>query len=49
LLETFSRASRLQVSDEADHRAEQCILDMLIALTRATPEQPRVIQLPVTG
>jgi hypothetical protein len=39
LLETFSRASRLQVSDEADHRAEQYISDMLIALTRATPEQ----------
>jgi hypothetical protein len=39
LLETFSRASRLQVSDEADHRAQQYISDMLIALTRATPEQ----------
>jgi hypothetical protein len=39
LLETFSRASRLQVSDEAGHLAEQYISDMLIALSRATPEQ----------
>src|SRR3989441_11594437 len=39
LLETFSRASRLQVSDEIDQRAHQYISDMLIALTRATPEQ----------
>jgi hypothetical protein len=39
LLETFSRASQLQVSDEAHNVAEQYISDMLIALTRATPEQ----------
>jgi len=39
LLETFSHASRLQVSDETHHLAEQYISDMLIALTRATPEQ----------
>src|SRR5205823_1855226 len=39
LLETFSRASRLQVSDETDHLAAQYISDMLIALTRASPEQ----------
>jgi len=39
LLETFSRASRLQISDETHHLAEQYISDMLIALTRASPEQ----------
>src|SRR6516162_6757297 len=39
LLETFSHASRLQMSDETHHLAEQYISDMLIALTRATPEQ----------
>src|SRR6266699_672073 len=39
LLETFSRASRLQVSDETDHLVEQYISDMLIALNRTTPEQ----------
>jgi hypothetical protein len=39
LLETFSRTNRLQMSDETDHRAQQYISDMLIALTRATPEQ----------
>jgi len=39
LLEAFSRASRLQISDETHHLAEQYISDMLIALTRATPEQ----------
>jgi hypothetical protein len=51
LLETFSRASKLQISDEpapnathnvADgthHLAEQYISDILIALNRATPEQ----------
>src|SRR6266403_1064334 len=39
LLETFSRANRLQISDEVDHRTQQYISDMLIALTRATPEQ----------
>ena len=49
LLETFSRASRLQVPQTPGRRAEsatadssrgeQYISDMLIALTRATPEQ----------
>ncbi len=39
LLETFSRANQLQVSAEIDHRAQEYISDMLIALTRATPEQ----------
>jgi hypothetical protein len=39
LLETFSRASQLQISDESHNVAEQYISDMLIALTRATPEQ----------
>src|SRR5438552_9658199 len=39
LLETFSHASRLQISDETHHLAEQYISDILIALNRATPEQ----------
>src|SRR5215510_1893691 len=50
LLETFSRSSRLQISDEparggrhsvagTHHPAEQYISDILIALNRATPEQ----------
>src|SRR5215475_10912066 len=51
LLETFSRSSRLQISDEAassathsvasgtHHLGEQYISDILIALNRATPEQ----------
>src|SRR5206468_108659 len=39
VLETFSHASRLQVSDETHHLAEQYISDILIALNRATPEQ----------
>jgi hypothetical protein len=39
LLEAFSRASRLQISDETHHLAEQYISDILIALNRATPEQ----------
>ena len=39
LLESFSHASRLQISDETHHLAEQYISDILIALTRATPEQ----------
>src|ERR1700752_869326 len=39
LLETFSRASRLQISDETHHLAEQYISDMLIAWTRVRPEQ----------
>src|SRR6266404_5935931 len=39
LLETFSHASRLQISEETHHLAEQYISDILIALSRATPEQ----------
>src|SRR5947207_3585701 len=39
LLVTFSLARRLQVSDYIDQRAPQYISDMLIGLTRATPEQ----------
>src|SRR5213082_1174507 len=41
LLETFSRTSRLLVSDEdkSDRRGRQYISDLLIALKRATPEQ----------
>jgi hypothetical protein len=39
LLETFSRASKLQISNETHHLAEQYISDILIALNRATPEQ----------
>jgi hypothetical protein len=38
LLETFSRSSQLQIS-ESGERVEQYIHDILIALTRATPEQ----------
>ena len=38
LLETFSHASRLQISDETHRLAEQYISDILIALSRATPE-----------
>lgn len=39
LLETFSQVSRLQSPHAIDHRGPQYISDMLIALTRATPEQ----------
>src|SRR5215468_7105043 len=39
LLETFSHANRLQISEETHHLAEQYISDILIALNRATPEQ----------
>jgi hypothetical protein len=39
LLETFSRANQLQSPDKIDNRAHEYISDMLIALTRATPEQ----------
>jgi len=39
LLETFSRASQLQISESVGERVEQYIHDILIALTRATPEQ----------
>jgi hypothetical protein len=39
LLETFSRSSQLQISESIGERVEQYIHDILIALTRATPEQ----------
>ncbi len=39
LLETFSRANRLQAPDEIGSPGHAYISDMLIALTRATPEQ----------
>src|SRR6267142_3723639 len=39
LLETFSRANQLQSPEKIDIRAHEYISDMLIALTRATPEQ----------
>src|SRR5947208_8303888 len=39
LLETFSRANQLQSPDNINNRAHEYISDMLIALTRATPEQ----------
>jgi hypothetical protein len=39
LLETFSLANKLQSPDKIDNRAHEYISDMLIALTRATPEQ----------
>src|ERR1700737_2336250 len=38
LLETFSRANRLQAPDQIDSHGREYISDMLIALTRATPE-----------
>ena len=39
LLETFSRISGLQAPHLTDEHGQQYISDMLIALTRATPEQ----------
>src|SRR5207245_3997787 len=45
LLETFSRASRLQISDETHHLAEQYISDMLIALTGDSPEHAFLLRL----
>ena len=39
LLETFSRANQLHRPDSVHSRAHEYISDMLIALTRATPEQ----------
>ncbi|PYL37696.1 MAG: hypothetical protein DMF34_09290 [Verrucomicrobia bacterium] len=39
LLENFSRANQLQTPAKIDNGAHQYISDMLIALTRATPEQ----------
>ena len=39
LLEDFSRANRLQMSDENEHRAQQYISDMLIALPARRPRR----------
>jgi hypothetical protein len=39
LLETFSHASGLRGPHEGDEQSRQYLCDMLIALTRATPEQ----------
>src|SRR4029077_5443690 len=39
LLETFSRANQLPTAETIPARAREYISDMLIALTRATPEQ----------
>jgi hypothetical protein len=39
LLETFSRVSGLQAPHMTEERGRQYVSDMLIALTRATPEQ----------
>src|SRR5437870_12182957 len=39
LLETFSRANQLHSPDKIENRVHEYISDMLIALTRATPEQ----------
>lgn len=39
LLETFSRVNQLQSPEQLGQRAHEYISDMLIALTRATPEQ----------
>src|SRR5437588_5573087 len=39
LLETFSRVNGLQAPHLGDERGRQYVSDMLIALTRATPEQ----------
>jgi hypothetical protein len=39
LLETFSRINGMQAPHLADERGRQYISDMLIALTKATPEQ----------
>lgn len=39
LLETFSRVSGLQAPHVTEERGRQYVSDMLIALTRATPEQ----------
>ena len=39
LLETFSRINVMQAPHLADERGRQYISDMLIALTKATPEQ----------
>lgn len=39
LLETFSRANQLHNPEQINNRAHEYISDMLIALTRASPEQ----------
>jgi hypothetical protein len=39
LLETFSRTKELQSPDQLDERGHRYISDILIALTKATPEQ----------
>src|SRR5437764_3403561 len=39
LLETFSHSSRLQISDETHHLAEQYISDIMITLNPSTQEQ----------
>ncbi|MCA1658675.1 MAG: hypothetical protein LC627_05200 [Verrucomicrobiaceae bacterium] len=39
LLEAFSRANSMKAPHDLDERGRQYISDMLIALTRATPEQ----------
>jgi hypothetical protein len=39
LLEAFSQANRLQAPDKIENHSREYISDMLIALTRATPEQ----------
>jgi hypothetical protein len=39
LLETFSRANRLQAPDKIDNSVHEYISDLLIALTRATSQQ----------
>jgi hypothetical protein len=39
LLEAFSRANRLQPPDKIENHSREYISDMLIALSRATPEQ----------
>src|SRR5213594_1753188 len=44
LLEAFSRANQLQMSDEIDYRAQQYISGILFAMTRATPEPAYLIR-----
>jgi hypothetical protein len=44
LLETFSRINGLQAPQFADERGRQYISDMLVALTKATPEQAFVVR-----
>src|SRR5437879_11405832 len=44
LLESFSHASRLQISDETHYLAEQYISDIFIVLTSAAPEQAFILR-----